>query len=251
MKKTPIVCEDVTPAFPPYPVAVRAGELLFVSGLRPAGPAGFADLPEAGREQMQGYPLADLTEERVIADSWAVHDSLEKVLVAAGTHSDQVLRQHIWQRDKRYFPSYEHVRVHWQPTPAPSSGLGVTAVVGRGSHWIGVDAIAACTQAGGVFGERQVMSDVYDPNLPAASHYCQAIRSGPFAFFAGHIPIKTAEPGKPLVNSYDDVPEEGRFLSTGRSHPDSRHGPIASQTWYVYNELRRTLAGTAWIWKTS
>ena len=78
MKKTPIVCEDVTPAFPSYPVAVKAGELLFVSGLRPAGPAGFADLPEAGREQMQGYPLADLTEGRVVADSWAVHDSLKK-----------------------------------------------------------------------------------------------------------------------------------------------------------------------------
>ena len=243
MKKTPIVCEDVSPAFPPYPVAVKAGELLFVSGLRPDGPAGFADLPEAGREQMQGYPLADLTEGRVVADSWAVHDSLEKVLDAAGTPSDQVLRQHIWQRDKRYFPSYEHVRVHWQPTPAPSSGLGVTDVIGRGRHWIGVDAIAACIQPGGVFGERQVMTDVYDADLPAASHYCQAIRSGPFAFFAGHIPIKTAEPGKPLVNSYDDVPEEGRFLSTGRSHPDSRHGPIASQTWYVYNELRRTLTG--------
>ena len=146
MKKTPIVCEDVIPAFPPYPVAVRAGELLFVSGLRPDGPAGFADLPEAGREQMQGYPLADLTEGRVVADSWAVHDSLEKVLHAAGTPSDQVLRQHIWQRDKRYFPSYEHVRVHWQPTPAPSSGLGVTDVIGRGRHWIGIDAIAACIQ---------------------------------------------------------------------------------------------------------
>ncbi len=241
MKKTPIVCEEVPVSFPSYPLAVKAGEVLFVSGLRPAAPAGFADLPEAGREQMQGYSLADMTEGRVCADSWAVHDSLEKVLAAAGTHSNQVLRQHIWQRDKRYFPVYEHVRVHWQPIPAPSSGLGVKAVAGGDSPWIGVDAIAACPAEGGVFGERQTLSDVYDADLPAASHYCQAIRSGPFAFFAGHIPIKTAEPGMPLVNSYADVPEEGRFLSTGRSHPDSRHGPIASQSWYIYNELRRTL----------
>jgi len=86
------------------------------------------------------------------------------------------------------------------------------------------------------------MTGVDNEDLPSASHYSQAIGSGPFVFFAGHIPIKTAEPGMPLVNSYADVPEEGRFLSTGRSHPDSRHGPMASQSWYVYNEMRRTLS---------
>jgi len=243
MKKTPIACETVACAFPPYPTAVRAGELLFISGLRPGGPAGFADLPEAGREQMQGYHLPDLMEGRVSADSWAVHDSLEKVLSAAGTRGDQVLRQHIWQRDKRFFPSYEHIRVHWQPTPAPSSGLGVKSVAGRTDCWIGIDAIAVCPENGGVFGDREVLTDVYNPDLPSASHYSQAIRSGPFAFLAGHIAIKTAEPGMPLVNSYADIPEEGRFLATGRSHPDSRHGPIASQSWYIYHEVRRTIEG--------
>lgn len=243
MKKTPVILEDVASAFPPYPVAVKAGELLFISGLRPGDAAGFADLPEAEREQMQGYPLADLTEGQVSADSWAVHSSLEKILAVAGTRGDQVLRQHIWQRDKRFFPSYEHVRAHWQPAPAPSSGLGVTAVVGGGrvGCWIGIDAIAACPQEGGALGDRRVLSDVYNADLPSASHYSQAIRSGPFAFLAGHIAIKTSEPGMPLVNSYSDIPEEGRFLATGRSHPDSRHGPVASQAWYIYNEIRRTL----------
>jgi enamine deaminase RidA (YjgF/YER057c/UK114 family) len=64
-------------------------------------------------------------------------------------------------------------------------------------------------------------------------------------FTAGHIPIKTAEPGKPLVQSFDDVPPEGRFLATGRSHPDSRDGPIAAQTWFVYEELRKLLAANS------
>jgi len=44
------------------------------------------------------------------------------------------------------------------------------------------------------------------------------------------------------VQSFDDVPPEGRFLATGRSHPDSRDGPIAAQTWFVYEELRKLLA---------
>ena len=37
------------------------------------------------------------------------------------------------------------------------------------------------------------------------------------------------------------MPPEGRFLATGRSHPDSRDGPIAAQTWYIIRELQRTL----------
>ncbi len=251
MKKTPIVCEDVAPAFPPYPVAVRAGELLFVSGLRPAGPAGFADLPEEGRGQMQGYPLADLTEERVVADSWAVHDSLEKILVAAGTNRDQVLRQHIWQRDKRYFPSYEHVRVHWQPTPAPSSGLGITDVVGCGRHWIGVDAIAACTQAGGVFGERQVMTDVYNPDLPAASHYCQAIRSGPFAF----LPVTFRSRQQNPANRWSTLMTtcQRRVVSSRRDAAIPTAGTALSHPkpgMYTTNCAAHSRA-TAWIWKTS
>ena len=86
------------------------------------------------------------------------------------------------------------------------------------------------------------MTDAVIFRLPSASHYSQAVASGDLLFTAGHIPIKTTEPGKPLVQGFDDVPEEGRFLATGRSHPDSRDGPIAAQTWYVYEELRKLLA---------
>ena len=114
-------------------------------------------------------------------------------------------------------------------------------VGGRLDHWIGLDAIAVCPGENPVFGERNVVSELDNKDLPSASHYSQAVASGPLVFTAGHIAIKTAEPGMPLVDSFNDVPEEGRFLATGRSHPDSRDGPIAAQTWFVYNELQRTL----------
>jgi enamine deaminase RidA (YjgF/YER057c/UK114 family) len=42
---------------------------------------------------------------------------------------------------------------------------------------------------------------------------------------------------------YDDVPVQGRFLQRGRSHPDSRDGPIASQAWYVLDEISKVLEG--------
>jgi enamine deaminase RidA (YjgF/YER057c/UK114 family) len=181
-------------------------------------------------------------EGEVAADSWAAHDNLEKVLAAAGTDGTQILRQHIWQRDKRFFPIYEGIRMEWQKVPAPSSGLGVSDVVGRFSRWIGVDALAVVPGANPSFPERATVRTFDNQELPSASFYSQAVRCGPLVFLAGHIPIQTDKPGKPVVRGFDDVPESGRFLETGRSHPDSRQGPIAAQSWYCYEHIRNTLA---------
>lgn len=243
MKRESVICDGVESAFPPYPVAVKSEGLVFLSGIRAgsASPRTFAELPEAGRPKQQGFSLADYDEGLVTADSWATHDNLERVLNAAGSSGDQILRQHVWQSDKRFFPCYESVRKHWQPSPSPSSGLGVKSLSGGSTGWIGIDGIAVCTESASIFTARSVVAAVDYQALPSASHYSQAVKSGPFLFTAGHIAIKTNEPGKPLVNSFDDIPPEGRFLATGRSHPDSRDGPIAAQTWYVIKELQKTL----------
>jgi len=229
--------------FSPYPDAVVAGGLVFTSGVRAAVlDAGFPELPKAARAKQQGYALVDRQEGLASAGSWGAHESLEKVLRAAGSENAQILRQHYWQKDKRFFPSYERVRMEWQPAPAPSSGLGVGTVTGPGEHWVGIDAIAVAPGADPRFPKRAVLAGVDQKELPAASHYSQAVRAGPLVFTAGHIPIKTSAPGKPVVQGFDDVDARGRFLATGRSHPDSRDGPIAAQTWYVYDELRKLLA---------
>ncbi len=240
-----ITSADVRQVFAPYPLATKSNGLAFLSGVRAgmtaANPRSFEALPGEGQAKRQGFSLADALAGVATAESWSVHENLERVLRAAGTTGDQLLRQHIWQRDKRFFPCYERVRMHWQAAPAPSSGLGVARVSGCADGWIGIDGIAVCPGESTLFAARQVVSGVDSKQLPSASHYSQAVRSGPLLCTAGHIAIKTAEPSKPLVNSFDDVPQEGRFLATGRSHPDSRDGPIAAQTWYIYNELRRTI----------
>jgi enamine deaminase RidA (YjgF/YER057c/UK114 family) len=244
VKKKQVHVPGLETGFHPYPAAVKHAGLVFVSGVRSTGSAraaAVAEMPKQGLTKQQGFSLADHDENKVSADSWATHANLEMVLQAAGSSGDQILRQHIWQRDKRFFPCYERVRVHFQPTPAPSSGLGVAEVTGNTLHWIGIDAIAVAPGDNPEFTARSVVSAVDNRNLPSASHYSQAVRSGDLIFTAGHIAIKTGEPGKPLVNSFDDIPTEGRFLATGRSHPDSRDGPIASQTWYIYNELKKLL----------
>ena len=219
--------------------------LVFLSGVRGGmngpSPSQFSQLPSEGQAKQQGFGLVDALEGQVSADSWSVHECVDLVLKAAGSHGDQLLRQHVWQQDKRFFPCYEQVRKHWQLAPAPSSGLGVAHISGRPRGWIGIDGIAVAPGENPLFPAREVVNPVNDKRLPSASHYSQAVKSGELLFTAGHIAIKTAEPGKPLVNSFDDVPQEGRFLATGRSHPDSRDGPIAAQAWYVYHELSQTL----------
>jgi enamine deaminase RidA (YjgF/YER057c/UK114 family) len=245
MKREKVICEDVERTFAPYPLAVKAAGLVFLSGIRAGSLRGasqtFADMPAVARGKQQGFALADYDEGVVTAESWWTHENLERVLKAAGSSGDQILRQHIWQRDKRFFPCYEAIRKHWQPSPSPSSGLGVKSISGGQRGWIGLDGIAVCPDTSSLFTPRSVIAAVDYQALPSASHYSQAVKSGPFVFTAGHIAIKTNEPGKPLVNSFDDVPSEGRFLATGRSHPDSRDGPIAAQAWYVVKELQRTL----------
>lgn len=228
-----------------YPAAVKAGGLVFLSGVRPSNESDsrrdFNDIPAGGYNKKQGFSVVDNLESKVAYDSWFAHKNMDAVLEMAGSGGDQILRQHIWQKDKRFFPIYEDIRQVLQKVPSPSSGLGVSEVFGDPYFTIGIDAIAVCPDENPIFPSREVIAAVDDKDLPAASFYSQAVRSGPLVFTAGHIPIKTSEPGKPLVNSFDDLPTEGRFLETGRSHPDSRDGPIASQSWYVYKELERTL----------
>ena len=232
------------PAFPDYPQIVAAGGLLFLSGVRPdPAAASFADLPTEAQGKCQGYPIIDQQEGVATAQAWSLLARMQRVLEDAGSSHEHILRQHIWQDDKRWFPCFEAARMYWQPRPSPSSGLGVRSVVGAGGRGYGSDAIAVAPNLGKLFTGRATLVAPNHQDLPSASHYAQAVQSGPLIFTAGFIAIATAAPGQPLINGFADVPLAGRALATGRSHPDSRDGPIAAQTWFILNEIRRVLAG--------
>ena len=244
--KREILADGVTAAFPDYPLAVEAHGLVFVSGMRGGRPGvepkSIAELPETAQHLASDYGLLNAVEGPVIADAWTAFENLTKVLAAAGSDQSQILRLHIWQQDKRWFPRLEQVRMVWQPEPCPSSGLGVGTVCGQfGAHY-GLNAIASVPGLLQTYPKRDVVKAFDNADYPSASFYSQAVAFCPLVFLAGHIPIQTTAPGKPVVASYDDVPEEGRAMATGRSHPDSRHGPIAAQTWFTYDEIRKNLA---------
>lgn len=237
--------KNYNPKFKGYPNGVIADGLVFLSGMfgndQNELEKNFDNIPSIGHDKKQGYFVADEREASVALDSWSVHYQLNELLKEIGADENQILRQHIWQTDKRYFPVYENIRQKLQSSPAPSSGLGISSFHENTNFTIGIDLIAVIPGSNNALSEREVLVDVYNKVLPSASFYAQAVTSGPLLFTAGHIAIKTSEEGKPLVSGFDDIPEEGRFLATGRSHPDSRDGPIIAQTWYVYKELERTL----------
>ena len=245
MTKVQIFTDKNQQGFLGFPNAVKANGLVFTSGVRSKPKKqkdrNFSGIPQEYREKEQRFSLVDEFEGKVCYDAAHTHAALQDLLERCGSDSTQILRQHMWQRDKRFFPAYENIRKKVQTVPAPSSGLGVEYVFGDREGSIGLDAIAVCPNESSLYPQREVIAKLDNKKLPSAGFYSQAVKTGDLVFTAGHIPIKTSTAGMPVVTSFNDIPVEGRFLATGRSHPDSRDGPIAAQAWYTYNELKRTL----------
>lgn len=228
---------------PGYPLATSAGPFVFLSahiGRTPDGglAQGYAEVPGAAATFASGDPLMmDLLEEPVLAQTALSYQQMAGLLDKEGSSLPNLLRAHIYQRDKRFWPVYERVRIHYEPTPAPSSGIGIGRL--PQDAWIGLDGIALVPGADRALPGREVLQ--VPGMLRSSSYYSQAIAAGPYVFLAGQMPVETGS-GR-FIRGYADIPEEGRFLATGRSHHDTRNGPIAAQTWFEYDHVRRVLEG--------
>jgi enamine deaminase RidA (YjgF/YER057c/UK114 family) len=235
--------DGIAPIVRGYPSAVVADGLVFVSGQRGGRSDMTPDLAALPRAFQDAFACTTLSDEAAFAmDGWTAHQNLDRVIRAAGSDPSHVLRLHIWLRDKRVFPVYERIRMAWQKVPAPSSCLGVTNVPGRFGRAAGIEALAVVPGENPLLPGRATVRTFDDKEFPAAAFYSQAVRCGPLVFLAGHIPIETNKPGHPVISGFADIPPEGRVFATGRSHPDSRQGPIMAQTWFTYEKIRENLA---------
>jgi enamine deaminase RidA (YjgF/YER057c/UK114 family) len=161
-------------------------------------------------------------------------------MTALGGTLKDLLREHNYQKDKRFFPVFNKVRTTFEPVePTPNSSLGICAGSPDEKAWVVLDGIAIAPQDWRFKGRRCVLRS--SGTLASAAHYSQGVLAGPYIFLAGQIPIDTSKQGNPLISAYEDIPKEGRFLQTGFSHPDTRNGPIASQSWFAYNHIRLLL----------
>ncbi|CAB4906421.1 unannotated protein [freshwater metagenome] len=74
------------------------------------------------------------------------------------------------------------------------------------------------------------------------AQYAPYRRAGDLVFFAGIIAADVAL-GR-VINGYADLPAAARLAAgqTGEMSTDEKEGPIAAQSWYVLDALRRTVA---------
>jgi len=74
------------------------------------------------------------------------------------------------------------------------------------------------------------------------SRYAQFRRAGDLVYFAG---IVAADPARGIViRGYADLPVNLREQAgeTGNMSTDTKEGPISAQSWYILEQLRRTVA---------
>lgn len=77
--------------------------------------------------------------------------------------------------------------------------------------------------------------------LPPLARYAPYRRAGDLVFFAGIIAVDTVK-GR-TIKGYADLPERARSAlgETGEMSVDSKDGPIAAQSWFILEQLRRAV----------
>ena len=185
------------------------------------------------------FPWVADMEAPVGAQAIAIYERYRALLRKENAELGHLLRYHIYQRDKHFFSVFDRVRRGYEPAPPASTAVGMGRFEGSGRATLCIDAIALRQRAEKELGPRTVLGGA--AKHAAAAHFSHVVAAGHFLFLAGQIPIDTSRPGSPLVRNYDDIPEQGRFLRVGRSHEDTRNGPIAAQTWFTYDLIRQHL----------
>ena len=233
-----------------WPTGVSAGPFLFYSGQMGLGKRGaacesFDDVPGAGPGADGKFEWVSRLEAPVGAQGIAIYERYRKLLEEQGTQYTNLLRYHIYQRDKHFFSVFDRVRRSYETAPPASTAVGVGRFEPDDTVRLCIDSIALNPAAEKTLGPRKAHPGA--SAFAAAAHFSHVIQAGPYRFLAGQIPVDTSKPHAPLIRGYDDIPEHGRFLKVGRSHEDTRNGPIASQTWFTYDLIRQHLeaAGSA------
>lgn len=77
--------------------------------------------------------------------------------------------------------------------------------------------------------------------LPPLANYAPYRRAGDLVYLAGIIAVDTAN-GR-TIKGYADLPADARTAlgETGEMSVDSKDGPIAAQSWFIMEQLKRTV----------
>jgi len=232
-----------------WPRYVKTKSFLFFSGQLGLHPktanlcTKHEDVDKLGPSPNHSYPWVDSIEGPIASQSISAYESVSDVLKKEGGNLTNLVRFHLYQRDKRFFPIFDTIRKFYEPNdPTPSTAVGMGHFDPDEYVRFNIDGIAFNPEAEKALGKRSALPGSKEHS--SAAHFSHVVGAGPYLFVAGQIPTDTSKPGSPLINSYDDIPEEGHILKVGRSHEDSRNGPIAVQTWFTYDLIRKHLEGS-------
>ena len=220
-----------------WPLAVRAGQFLFLSGQLPIDPttgqlvAGYDDLPPEGRWTQTGSLLVDSQEGAMAAQVWWTYDRIGSTLRQLGSSLDDVLLLTGWLGDFRQWPVMNRIRQrtfgegHYPPsTTFQVPGVGADGAVALfevfalGQGPLRKEPVGSARQVG---------------------YYYPGAKVGDLIFLAGEVPAD-AERGL-VVRGYADLDAEGQALATGQIGPDGWEGRIRAQAWFVYQRIQRLL----------
>jgi 2-iminobutanoate/2-iminopropanoate deaminase len=220
-----------------WPLAVRAGQFLFLSGQLPVDPAtgrliaDYDDLPSGGCWTRTDSLLVDGLEGPMAAQVWWTYNQIAATLQGLDSSLADVLLLTGWLADFRQWPVMNRIRQrnfagHYPPsTTFQVPGLGADGAVALFETFALADGPLRKEPVGS---DRQV------------GYYYPGARVGHHIFLAGEVP---ADPERGLVvRGYADLDAEGRALATGQIGPDGWEGPIRAQAWFVYQRIARLLA---------
>lgn len=216
----------------PWPVAVVADPLVFISGILPVDCESGRVL--SGRDEYEGSPLGRAAIARFSAQIAFLYDRIHAILRRLGASQDDILLINGWLADFREWPMMNRIRGRQFSNGnfPPSTTFGIPGV--------GVDGARALFEALAVLPREGLSKQPLGSNRQVGFYY-PGSQVGPLIFLAGDV---AADPERGLiVRGYDDLGPAGASLASGQLGPDGWEGPIRAQSWFIYERIRTLLEG--------
>ncbi len=114
-----------------YAAYRRAGDFIFLSGVIAVDPKagvivrGYDDIPREVADAIgrSGEFSVDIKEGPIIAQSWAVLDSIRRIIESAGGQMSDVFKLVQYFKNLDHFPHYSRIRKRFFPDAAPASTI--------------------------------------------------------------------------------------------------------------------------------
>src|SRR3954468_24788604 len=243
MKKSIVARSAVAAPVAGFPVATRAGHLLFISGRAGlAHDTGFAltGYRELGRKPVPALGLLapDSWEETFVAQAARIYEDLETLLVEQGGRKTDLLFYSIYKREMRNFPVLARTRAAlFEGGVAPPSTASQVPALLHADSVVYFDPVAVVPDAAhGI--AKKVLTSKHVVQGPL-SNYELATRAGDYTFYAG---VVGAHPENGLiVYGSNELKDPAWQRPSGALAARLQLEPISAQTYTIYRLLHDML----------